>query len=107
VLNRCFIRGKLTKSFLRGYFGLFCQHLQELLGAERQEPPFVAIVANGPSGDFNNINFRNPPPPKAAYEQMRFVAENVASKGHAAIGKSAYRSDGALAARYREPVTAW
>ena len=89
------------------YYGLFCQHLKELLGAERQEPPFVAIMANGTSGDVNNINFRNPPPPKAPYEQMRFVAEDVASKVHAAIGKSTYRSDVTLAARYREPVIVW
>lgn len=64
-------------------------------------------MANGTSGDINNINFRTPRPGKKQYEQIRFVAEDVATKVHAAMAKLEYRDNISLAARYREPVIAW
>jgi neutral ceramidase len=85
------------------YYGIFCEHLEHLLQAERQDPPFVALLANGTSGDINNINFRQPRKAKAPYEQMRFVAEDVAKKVHGAMEGMKYRDDVALAAKYREP----
>jgi len=88
------------------YFGMFCRHLERLLGAEHQEPPFVAMMANGTSGDINNINFRQPRAGRKPYEQMWFVAEDVAGKVHAALAKAAYRDAVPLAARYREPMIA-
>src|SRR5688572_1499500 len=42
------------------YFGIYCDELAHLLNADRQEPPFVALLANGTSGDINNLNFREP-----------------------------------------------
>ncbi len=97
------------------YFGIFCEHLKQLLATDRPNessvttanPPFVAMMANGTSGDINNINFRNPRPGKKPYEQMRFVAEDVAVKVHAAMAKLEYRDKLKLAARYREPEIAW
>ncbi|HLQ44171.1 MAG TPA: hypothetical protein VK137_05545, partial [Planctomycetaceae bacterium] len=70
-------------------------------------PLFVALMANGTSGDINNINFRTPRPAKKPYEQIRFVAEDVAAKVHAAMAKLEYRDNVSLAARYREPIIAW
>jgi hypothetical protein len=84
------------------YFAMYCEHLKRLLDAEHQDPPFVALMANGTSGDINNVNFRQPRPRKAAYEQMRFVAEDVAAKVHAALQKLEYKSDITLDARYHE-----
>ena len=95
------------------YYGVFCEHLKRLTeegksnDASSDRPPFVALLANGTSGDINNINFLNPRPGKKPYEQIRFVAEDVASKVHAALAKLEYRDNLALAARYREPVIAW
>ena len=54
---------------------------------EQQDPPFVALMANGTSGDINNINFRQPRPRQKPYEQMRFVADDVAAKVQAALEK--------------------
>jgi neutral ceramidase len=68
--------------------------------------PFVALMANGTSGDINNINFRKPRGKQEAYAQMRYVAEDVAAKVHAALAKVEYRDHVALAARYREPEIA-
>jgi hypothetical protein len=88
------------------YYGMYCRHLERLLRAEDQDPPFVAMMANGTSGDINNINFRGPRPRQEPYAQMRRVAEDVARKVHAALAQAAYRDRVTLAARYRELVTA-
>jgi neutral ceramidase len=64
------------------YFAVFCDRIQELLGADRQNPPFVGILANGPCGDVNNNNYgaKTPPPRYASYEKMRIVANDVAQE---------------------------
>lgn len=89
------------------YYGMFCAHLGRLVQNEPQDPPFVALMANGTSGDINNINFRKPRPSQPPYQQMRFVAEDVASKVHAALQPLQYQSAISLAAAYREPEIAW
>ena len=62
------------------YFGVFADRIQELLGADRQAPPFVGMLSNGTSGDVNNINFRGPAERRAPYEKMRIVAHDVADE---------------------------
>lgn len=93
------------------YYGMFCEHLKKLVTAEEKAegdpPPFVGLMANGTSGDINNINFKNPRPGKKPYEQMRFVAEDVAAKVHAALANVNYRDHVTLAASYREPTLKW
>ena len=89
------------------YFGMFCSHLGRLLEAEHQDPPFVALLANGTSGDINNINFRQPRPKQDSYAQMRIVAEDVAVKVHQALAKVEYQNHVTLDARYRELPIAW
>lgn len=89
------------------YYGMFCEELRRLLKAEHQEPPFVAVMANGTSGDINNINFRQPRPRQEPYEQMRFVAHDVARKVHEAMAKLEYQDRVTLDARYREPNIQW
>jgi neutral ceramidase len=88
------------------YFGMFCNELTRLMGAERQRPPFVAMMANGTSGDINNINFREPGERREPYEQMRRVAHDVAEKVFQALEGLEYQSTVTLAARYREPMIA-
>jgi hypothetical protein len=93
------------------YYGYFCEALQRGITAEENasgdHPPFVAMMANGTSGDINNINFRTPRPAKKSYEQLRFVAEDVAAKVSGAMKSLTYRDDVTLAACYREPTIAW
>ncbi len=62
------------------YFGIFAGRVQELLGADHLDPPFVGMLSNGTSGDINNIDFREPEAPKQPYEQMRLVANDVAAE---------------------------
>ncbi|MFO7973531.1 MAG: neutral/alkaline non-lysosomal ceramidase N-terminal domain-containing protein [Candidatus Hydrogenedentota bacterium] len=66
------------------YFGVFADRIQELLDADRLEPPFVGIMSNGTSGDINNINFREPRESKAPGEQMTHVAHAAAEVVHKA-----------------------
>ena len=89
------------------YYGAYCRELARLLEAERQDPPFVAIMANGTSGDINNINFVHPRPRQEPYAQIHAVANDVAAKVQAALGKLEYRDWVPLDARYREPKIGW
>jgi len=89
------------------YFGMYCEALKRLQSGSNDDPPFVAMMANGTSGDANNINFRNPQPRKKAYEQIRYVAEDVAAKVNTALSKLTWQTSAPLAARYRELGIAW
>ncbi len=62
------------------YFAVFADRIQQLLGADRLDPPFVGVMSNGTSGDINNINFRQPRARQKPYEQMRKVADDVAQE---------------------------
>jgi neutral ceramidase len=84
------------------YFGMYCDALTRWLKADQQTPPFVALMANGTSGDINNIDFRKSRGKQEAYAQMKYVADDVAKKVHDALAKLEYRDHATLAARYRE-----
>lgn len=62
------------------YFAVFSDRIQELLKADRQDPPFIGIMSNGASGNVNNINFTVPAGKYKPYEKMRIVADDVARK---------------------------
>ncbi len=86
------------------YFAVCCDRIQQLLGADRRDPPFVAMLANGTSGNINNIDFRKPGGKYAPYEKMREVADRVARAAHAAYQAIAWKDGVPLAAR-SEPLT--
>jgi hypothetical protein len=60
------------------YFGVFADRIQQLLKADRQQPPFVGMLSNGTSGDINNINFQGPGKRQPLYGQINFVAHKLA-----------------------------
>lgn len=62
------------------YFAVFADRIQELLGADRQDPPFVGIMSNGTSGDVNNINVAGGAENHQPYEKMKIVAEDLAQE---------------------------
>lgn len=84
------------------YFGLFADLVQERLGADRLDPPFVAMMSNGTSGDINNINFREPQPPQPPYGQMRLVANELAEEAVRVTRSIDYRDRVTLDARTTE-----
>ncbi len=62
------------------YFGVFARKVAEGLQADRIDPPFVAMMSNGTSGDINNINFKTPRPAASAYAQIDTVAGELAEE---------------------------
>src|SRR5262249_36788865 len=44
------------------------------------DPPFVALLSNGTSGDINNIDFRKKRPAQGPYDQVHVVANAVAAE---------------------------
>jgi hypothetical protein len=84
------------------YFGVFADRIQQLLGADRLDPPFVALLANGASGDINNINFRQKRPPSGPYDQMRAVADAIATETCRVCQNLQYRNWVPLGARQTE-----
>ncbi|WP_172682805.1 neutral/alkaline non-lysosomal ceramidase N-terminal domain-containing protein [Verrucomicrobium spinosum] len=90
------------------YYGMFCSALARLNGAKEDESlPFVPILANGTSGDINNVNFRTPRPSSPPYAQMRKVAEDVAGKVQAALAGVEWKDRADLQARFRELELSW
>jgi neutral ceramidase len=63
------------------YFGMFCERIQQLLGATLDRPPFVGILANGPCGDVNNSGMLIPKGIKyGPGDRMRLVADDLAQE---------------------------
>lgn len=84
------------------YFGIFADRIQELLGADRQAPPFVGIMSNGTSGDINNINFREAGVRQEPYEQMTKVAHKAATAVHEVLSEVVYQDWVSLASAQKE-----
>lgn len=102
-----YVGGVKSADISADYYGYYCETLKKLQPTGGEYPPFVAMMANGTSGDANNINFRNPQPRKAPYEQMQYVATDVAAKVNEALSKVSWQSAAPLAARYRELDVKW
>jgi len=86
-----YVGGITDHTISADYFAMFADRVGELLGADRhQDPPFVGLMANGTSGDVNNLErysdeelARRGPQPKKKYqpfEKAREVANLCAEK---------------------------
>jgi hypothetical protein len=84
------------------YFALFADRIQQLLEADRLDPPFVGIMSNGTSGDVNNINFREKAESRKPYEKMREVAHKVAARVYEAHQQLKFQDWVALDAAWQE-----
>ncbi|MFM8891488.1 MAG: PVC-type heme-binding CxxCH protein [Planctomycetia bacterium] len=84
------------------YFAMFAAELARLLEPAGAGAPLVAMMANGASGDINNIDFVNPRPRREPYEQMRSVAHDVARRVAAAVAGVTHSRAVDLDARFRE-----
>lgn len=62
------------------YYGMFADRIQQLLGADRQDLPFVGLMSNGTSGNINNVDFRGGQKQLPPYGRMRLVADAVAQE---------------------------
>jgi len=62
------------------YYGAFAEDVTGMLKARGQDPPFVAMMSNGTSGNINNINFREQREAAAPYVQIRKMAHLLAAE---------------------------
>lgn len=62
------------------YFGVFATSLARMLGEDRRDAPFVAMLSNGTSGDINNIDVRRGQERLPPYVRMERVANRVAAE---------------------------
>lgn len=84
------------------YFGEFAERVRRRLETPGQDPPFVAMMSNGASGDINNIDFRNPGERLPPYEKLRRVAEKLAAEATRVHGEIRHRAEVTLAAAQTE-----
>lgn len=61
------------------YFGAFAAEVARLTEADRNDPPFVAMMSNGTSGDVNARNPEAGAEKAEPYERMKRVAADLAS----------------------------
>jgi hypothetical protein len=73
------------------YYGVFAERVGQLLSATGQDPPFVAMMSNGTSGDINNIDFRHARETQPPYAQIRKVAEVLAVEAVGVAGQIDHR----------------
>ncbi|HUT88758.1 MAG TPA: hypothetical protein VMY37_04635 [Thermoguttaceae bacterium] len=60
------------------YFAVFADRIQQLLAADRLDPPFVGAMSNGTSANINNIDYSKPREKREPYQQIRLVADQCA-----------------------------
>ncbi len=85
------------------YYPVFCDRLQQLLGADRQDPPFVAMLSNGTSGNINNIDFSKPAEKAGPrYSKINKVADDVAHAAQEAMKTITYHEWVPLDARFTD-----
>ena len=81
------------------YFAEFARRVADKLGAGED---FVAMMANGTSGDVNNIDFTAAPVRMQPYEKIGLVAERVAAAAAAAWSSADWIESPTLAMAQRE-----
>ena len=67
------------------YYGAFCERVKELLGADHQDPPFVALMSNGTSGDCSSTDFRHAVTNEPAFTKINRAANDIAEVALGAI----------------------
>jgi putative membrane-bound dehydrogenase-like protein len=82
------------------YFAEFATDLARRTAVGGRGP--LVMLANGASGDVNNIDFRQPRPPAAPHERIRAVAHDLAARVAAALPKVDCATDVRLGHRFRE-----
>jgi hypothetical protein len=85
------------------YFAVFCEKLGGLLKASPQDPPFVALLSNGTSGNINNNDYGRPAAkPGPRYSKINAVADEVARAAAEALKNVTLHERVELDSRYAE-----
>jgi neutral ceramidase len=98
-----YIGGVKSGDISADYFAVFCEELRKLQPepAAASAPPFMAMLANGTSGDINNINFRGGGARFGAYEKMKMVGRDVAGKVDGALKTVEWKKEATVDSRFQ------
>ena len=83
------------------YFGVFARTMARLLGEDRADSGFVAMLSNGTSGDINNVDVRGNQPRLPPYARMDRVATRLAAEVYQRLQHLQWRDAVALSAMQR------
>ena len=97
-----YVGGTNPNEISADYFAMFADRIQQLLGADRLDPPFVGIMSNGTSGDVNNINVLVKSEKVPPYAKMRQVANITAAEVYRAHQTVKFHDWVTLAAQQKE-----
>ncbi len=98
-----YVGGVPTGEVSADYFGYFARFIEESVAGKDSDPPFVAMLSNGTSGDVNNIDFSARSGRKyASYEKMQEVARKVADRVETQLESVEYHSWVKLSAQSRQ-----
>jgi len=97
-----YIGGTERNDVSADYYGVFADRVQQLFSADRLDPPFVAIMSNGTSGDVNNIDFRSKRGKETPWTRMRAVAFDLADEALRVCQQIDHRDHVELAVRTTE-----
>ncbi len=73
------------------YYGAFADRLAQLLGADHSDPPFLAMMSNGTSGNINNVDVMGGQAKQPPFGQIKLVAGEIAQAVFAAMKGLKYR----------------
>lgn len=80
------------------YFGLFCEGLQQRLDKrESGQPPFVAVMSHGCSGDIWRRDYSQPPPAKGEEPTLQSYTTGLLDIAQAAYDSIEHRAGGSVA----------
>jgi len=85
-----YVGGVPANSLSADYFGEFARRFTDLIDAQKNDPPFVAAMTNGTSGDINNINFFEGQAKQPPFEQIKAVAADLAQSAYIAYQRIEY-----------------
>jgi neutral ceramidase len=84
------------------YFAVFSESLKQLISDPQQDPPFIAMMSNGTSGNINNVNFLQPGKRGEPYSKINAVGRSIAQTVQAALKGVTYHDWVPLGARFRD-----
>jgi hypothetical protein len=83
------------------YFGAFSEGVKQLL-APAGDPPFIAMMFNGTSGDVNTIDFAGKPDASPPWTRMKRIGDDMAETAVKLVESIEHRTAVPLAAAVRE-----
>lgn len=105
VYSLHYVGGTPANALSADYFGEFAKQVREKLGesnGEKDDESFVALLANGTSGDINNVDVKQRRLSREPMEQSRLVAGRVADVALGVYRQVKLRDDVVLSSTERE-----